>query len=158
MDPIRIKNSDIEVLWLLTYIKQYLLLHHISYRKRINNQLCLYSYFRFGLIEPTYRDNLYGIPYPCRGLFIIDPSKVVRQMSFYPWSVGRSTSELIRTIDSLQLTEAFENKVCTPADWDRVSNSIAMVDSSVTKDDINKLFRSGIITYHLPSGMTTTIL
>ena len=138
------------------------------------------------MIEPTYRDNLYGIPYPCRGLFIIDPSKVVRQMSFYPWSVGRSTSELIRTIDSLQLTDAFENKVlhrfpifqfptamkffwnvpsfepinfhpqvCTPADWDRSSNSVAMVDSSVTKDDINKLFRSGIITYHLPSGMAT---
>ena len=73
--------------------------------------LIAYSYFRFGLIEPTYRDNLYGIPYPCRGLFIIDPSKVVRQMSFYPWSVGRSTSELLRTIDSLQLTDAFENKV-----------------------------------------------
>ena len=69
------------------------------------------SFCRYGLIEPTYRDNMYGIPYPCRGLFIVDPRKTVRMMSFHPWSVGRSTNELIRTLDSLQLTDAFENKV-----------------------------------------------
>ncbi len=67
--------------------------------------------FRFGLIEPTYRDNLSGIPYPCRGLFVIDPSKILRMMSLHPWSMGRSTQELLRTIDSFQLTRQYENKV-----------------------------------------------
>ena len=91
-----------------------------------------------------------GIPYPCRGLFVIDPEKIVRLMSFHPWSVGRSTNELLRTLDSLQLTRDFENKVCTPADWEM--NMIPMIDSNVSNDDINRLFRTGVVTYLLPSG------
>ena len=65
----------------------------------------------YGLIEPTYRDNFTGIPYPCRGLFIIDPDHILKMMSFHPWSMGRNTSEILRTIDSLQLTQQFNNKV-----------------------------------------------
>ena len=65
----------------------------------------------YGLIEPTYRDNFSGIPYPCRGLFIIDPEKTLKMMSFHPWSMGRNTSEILRTIDSLQLTRQYNNKV-----------------------------------------------
>ena len=68
---------------------------------------------KYGLIEPTYRDNFSGIPYPCRGLFIIDPDKILKMMSFHPWSVGRNTGEILRTIDSLQLTRQFHNKVLT---------------------------------------------
>ena len=67
----------------------------------------------YGLIEPTYRDNFSGIPYPCRGLFIIDPEKTLKMMSFHPWSMGRNTSEILRTIDSLQLTRQYNNKVST---------------------------------------------
>ena len=66
---------------------------------------------KYGLIEPTYRDNFSGIPYPCRGLFIIDPDKILKMMSFHPWSVGRNTGEILRTVDSLQLTRQFHNKV-----------------------------------------------
>ena len=38
-------------------------------------------------------------------------------MCFHPWSLGRSTDEILRSIDSVQLTRKYENKVCTPADW-----------------------------------------
>ena len=41
-------------------------------------------------------------------------------------------------------------KVCTPADWE-VSN-IPMVDGSVSPEDINRLFRTGVVTYLMPSG------
>ena len=67
--------------------------------------------FRYGIIDSSYRNQEHGMPYPCRGLFIIDPHKIVRMMSFHPWSMGRSTKELLRTIDSLQLTQKFEHKV-----------------------------------------------
>ncbi|TRY73796.1 hypothetical protein TCAL_02198 [Tigriopus californicus] len=106
--------------------------------------------YLYGLIEPTYRDNFSGIPYPCRGLFIIDPKKIIRMMSFHPWSIGRCTKEIIRSVDSLQLTDSFDNKVCTPADWEMGKS--AMVDTSVTPNDINTMFQSGVITWFLPSG------
>ena len=67
--------------------------------------------FQYGLIEPTYRDNFSGIAYPCRGLFIVDPDKVLKLMSFHPWSMGRSTEEILRSIDSLQMTRRFNEKV-----------------------------------------------
>ena len=69
------------------------------------------------MIEPTYRDNFSGIAYPCRGLFLVDPDKILKMMCFHPWSLGRSTDEILRSIDSVQLTRKYENKVCTPADW-----------------------------------------
>ena len=67
--------------------------------------------FQFGLIEPTYRDNFSGMAYPCRGLFIVDPDKILKLMSFHPWSMGRSTEEILRSIDSLQMTRKFNDKV-----------------------------------------------
>ena len=123
---------------------------------------------RYGLIEPTYRNGVYGTAYPCRGLFLVDPNKTIRLMSFHPWSIGRSTKEILRSIDSLQMTDSFENKVrpgtsyryiysdiffvqvCTQADWE--VGQPAMVDCSVTPSDINALFQSGVITWFLPSG------
>eukprot|EP00095_Tigriopus_kingsejongensis_P005626 maker-scaffold335_size202896-snap-gene-1.18 protein:Tk05626 transcript:maker-scaffold335_size202896-snap-gene-1.18-mRNA-1 annotation:"PREDICTED: peroxiredoxin-6-like" len=106
--------------------------------------------YLYGLIEPTYRDNFSGIPYPCRGLFIIDPKKILRMMSFHPWSMGRCTKEILRSVDSLQMTDLFDNKVCTPADWEK--GKCAMVDTSVTTNDINHMFQTGVITWFLPSG------
>ena len=41
-------------------------------------------------------------------------------------------------------------KVCTPADWE--VKQIPMIDTSVSMSDINRLFRTGVITYHMPSG------
>jgi len=50
-----------------------------------------------------------------RSLFIIDPAKKVRLIITYPASTGRNFDEILRVIDSLQLTEY--QSVATPADW-----------------------------------------
>jgi alkyl hydroperoxide reductase subunit AhpC len=50
-----------------------------------------------------------------RSVFIIDPKKVIRTTFTYPASTGRNFDEILRVIDSLQLTDAY--KVATPANW-----------------------------------------
>jgi len=50
-----------------------------------------------------------------RSVFVIDPNKKIRLMLTYPASTGRNFDELLRTIDSLQLTD--NHSVATPADW-----------------------------------------
>jgi thioredoxin-dependent peroxiredoxin len=50
-----------------------------------------------------------------RSVFVIDANKKIRAMITYPASTGRNFSEILRVIDSLQLTDNY--KVATPADW-----------------------------------------
>lgn len=50
-----------------------------------------------------------------RSVFIIDPNKKIRATLTYPASTGRNFGEILRVIDSLQLTDQY--KVATPADW-----------------------------------------
>ena len=64
----------------------------------------------YDLIHPNANDTL-----TVRSLFIIDPSKKVRLIITYPASTGRNFNEILRVIDSLQLTD--EHKVATPANW-----------------------------------------
>jgi thioredoxin-dependent peroxiredoxin len=66
--------------------------------------------------------DLYGMVHPeadpsitVRTVFIIDPNKKVRLMLTYPPSTGRNFDEILRVIDSLQLTDA--HKVATPVNW-----------------------------------------
>lgn len=66
--------------------------------------------------------NLYGMIHPntsdtftVRSVFVIDPNKKLRLSFTYPPSTGRNFDEILRVIDSLQLTDAY--KVATPADW-----------------------------------------
>ncbi|KAJ9064080.1 peroxiredoxin 1 [Entomophthora muscae] len=56
-----------------------------------------------------------GMPLTVRSVFIIDPSKKVRLMITYPASCGRNFDEIIRVIDSLQLSD--RHPVTTPANW-----------------------------------------
>ena len=65
---------------------------------------------------------LYGLIHPnadstatVRSVFVIDPNKKVRLVLTYPASTGRNFVELLRTLDSLQLTDNF--KVATPVNW-----------------------------------------
>ena len=50
-----------------------------------------------------------------RSVFIIDPKKAIRTTFTYPASTGRNFDEILRVIDSLQLTDS--HKVATPANW-----------------------------------------
>ena len=66
--------------------------------------------------------NLYGMIHPqsdpnltVRAVYVIDPDKRVRLILTYPPSTGRNFQEILRAIDSLQLTDA--EQVATPADW-----------------------------------------
>ena len=66
--------------------------------------------------------NLYGMMHPAhdevftvRTVFVIDPSKKIRLMITYPQTTGRNFDEILRVIDSLQLTDAY--KVATPVNW-----------------------------------------
>src|ERR1700756_2773171 len=64
----------------------------------------------YGMIHPNASDTL-----TVRSVFIIDPNKKVRLTLTYPASTGRNFDELLRVIDSLQLTDTY--KVATPVNW-----------------------------------------
>ncbi|KAJ1722864.1 peroxiredoxin 1 [Coemansia biformis] len=56
-----------------------------------------------------------GIPFTVRSVFIIDPAKKIRLILTYPASCGRNFDEILRTIDSLQLSD--KHPIATPANW-----------------------------------------
>ena len=58
---------------------------------------------KLGSIEPSYMDLLTGMPLPCRGLFIVDPNKILATKSFLPWSFGMKIDYLLSIIDQLQM-------------------------------------------------------
>ena len=66
--------------------------------------------------------NLYGMMHPAhdevytvRTVFVIDPKKKIRLMITYPQTTGRNFDEILRVIDSLQLTDGY--RVATPVNW-----------------------------------------
>lgn len=72
---------------------------------------------------------LYGMVHPeadpavtVRSVFIIDPAKKIRLILTYPPSAGRNFAEVLRVIDSLQLTD--RHKVATPANWQKGDRAI----------------------------------
>src|SRR5262245_37508435 len=64
----------------------------------------------YGMIHSNANDT-----FTVRSVFLIDPNKKVRLMITYPASTGRNFDEILRVIDSLQLTDKF--KVATPVNW-----------------------------------------
>lgn len=74
-----------------------------------------------------------------RSVFIIGPDNKVKLMLTYPASTGRNFQEILRVIDSLQLTAGY--KVSTPADWKHGDDVIIM--AAVSDDDAKKQFPNG---------------
>jgi thioredoxin-dependent peroxiredoxin len=66
-----------------------------------------------------------------RSLFIIGPDKKVKLTITYPASTGRNFTEVLRVIDSLQLTSKYS--VATPADW-KAGEDVIVVPSISTED------------------------
>ncbi len=56
-----------------------------------------------------------GLPLPVRALFIIGPDKALKLKITYPASTGRNWTEVMRVIDSLQMT--YNKQLATPSDW-----------------------------------------
>ncbi len=74
-----------------------------------------------------------------RSVFVIDPDKKVKLTITYPASTGRNFDELLRVIDSLQLTAY--HKVATPANWENGQDCVIV--PSVSNEEIPELFPKG---------------
>lgn len=90
--------------------------------------------------------DLYDMIYPnasetmtVRSLFIISPDKKIKLMITYPASTGRNFTEVLRVINSLQLTANYS--VATPADWKDGEDVIVM--NSIKTEDIPAKFPKG---------------
>ena len=75
-----------------------------------------------------------------RSLFIIDPNKKVRLIITYPASTGRNFDEVLRVIDSLQLTD--KHSVATPGPW-KHGDDVVIVPSLQDPDEIARRFHAG---------------
>jgi alkyl hydroperoxide reductase subunit AhpC len=74
-----------------------------------------------------------------RTVFLIGPDKKIKLMLFYPMTTGRNFDEILRVLDSIQLTA--RHKVATPANWKQGQDVI--IAGSVNDEDAKKLFPSG---------------
>jgi thioredoxin-dependent peroxiredoxin len=74
-----------------------------------------------------------------RNVFVIGPDKTVKLILVYPMTTGRNFDEVLRVIDSLQLTA--KHKVSTPVNWKQGEDVI--IAGSVSDDDAKKLFPEG---------------
>ena len=75
-----------------------------------------------------------------RSVFFIDPKKAIRATLTYPASTGRNFDELLRVIDSLQLTDS--HKVATPADW-KDGDDVVIVPSLQDPAELKERFPKG---------------
>lgn len=75
-----------------------------------------------------------------RSLLIIDPNKKVRLIITYPASTGRNFHEVLRVLDSLQLTDNY--KVATPANWEQ-GQDVVIVPSIQDEDELQQRFPKG---------------
>ncbi|MGH8461986.1 MAG: peroxiredoxin [Stenotrophobium sp.] len=88
----------------------------------------------YGMIHPKSLEN-----HTVRSVFVIDPNKKVRMTLTYPASAGRNFDEILRVVDSLQLTDS--QKVATPVNWKKGEDVIIV--PSLKDEDAKKLFPQG---------------
>ena len=120
---------------------------HYGWRKDINEtQNCEVD---FPIIADENREvaNLYDMIHPnasatatVRSLFVIGPDKTVKLTLTYPATTGRNFYEVLRVVDSLQLTA--KHSVATPADWKQGEDVIVAL--SVSTEDAEKKFPHGV--------------
>jgi alkyl hydroperoxide reductase subunit AhpC len=87
----------------------------------------------YGMIHPNASDTM-----TVRSVFIIGPDKKIKLTLTYPASTGRNFDELLRVIDSLQLTA--NHKVATPANWKHGEDVIVV--GAVSDEEATKMFGS----------------
>lgn len=120
---------------------------HLGWVKDINETQ--HTDVRFPIIADPDRKvaNAYGMIHPnssesftVRSLFVIGPDKKVKLTITYPASTGRNFHEVLRVIDSLQLTSNYS--VATPADWKPSEDVI--VSTAISNEDAEKRFPKGV--------------
>jgi alkyl hydroperoxide reductase subunit AhpC len=85
-----------------------------------------------------------------RNVFIIGPDKLIKLILVYPMTTGRNFQEILRVIDSMQLTA--KHRVATPADWTQGQDVI--ITPAVSNDEAETLFPG--FTTHKPYLRTTS--
>ena len=88
----------------------------------------------YDMIHPNANDTM-----TVRSVFVVDPNNKVRLTITYPAATGRNFDEILRVIDSMQLTD--KHKVATPVNWKHGDDVI--IGSAVSNDDAKKLFPDG---------------
>lgn len=89
----------------------------------------------YDMIHPKADDKL-----TVRSVFIVAPDKTIKLILTYPASTGRNFYELLRVIDSLQLTAY--HKVATPANWQ--NGEKVVVSPSIPTDEAREIFEKGV--------------
>ncbi len=89
---------------------------------------------KYGMIHPNADDTL-----TVRSVFIIGPDKKLKASLTYPASTGRNFDEILRLVDSLQLTAV--HKVATPVNWKHGDDCIIV--PSLSDEEADKLFPKG---------------
>src|SRR6187551_3741591 len=89
----------------------------------------------YDMIHPEANDTL-----TVRSVFVIDPNKKIRATLTYPASTGRNFEEILRLVDSLQLTDS--HKVATPADW-KDGGDVVIVPALQDAKEIAERFPKG---------------
>ncbi len=119
---------------------------HHAWIKDIEETQCVAMNFPMLADADRKVSDLYGMIHPnedgtatVRSVFIIGPDKKVKLMITYPASTGRNFDELLRVIDSLQLTSW--HKLATPANWRDGEDCIIV--PAVTDAEAEKLFPAG---------------
>ena len=74
-----------------------------------------------------------------RSVFVIGPDKKIKLMLTYPMTTGRNFDEILRVVDSMQLTQ--QHKVATPVNWKQGEDVIIV--TSVSDDEAKKMFPGG---------------
>jgi alkyl hydroperoxide reductase subunit AhpC len=120
---------------------------HNSWKNDINETQNVSVDFPIIADEDKTVANLYGMLHPnasatatVRSLFVIGPDKKIKLMIVYPASTGRNFIEVLRVIDSLQLTANYS--VATPADW-KEGEDVIVIPAVSTEDAIKK-FPKGV--------------
>jgi alkyl hydroperoxide reductase subunit AhpC len=90
----------------------------------------------YGMIHPNASDTM-----TVRSVFVVGPDHKVKLMLTYPASTGRNFDELLRVLDSLQLTARYA--VATPADWKHGEDVI--ITTAVSDDDAKVRFPRGFV-------------
>ncbi|MDQ2718461.1 MAG: peroxiredoxin [Bacteroidota bacterium] len=120
---------------------------HLGWRNDINETQNCHVEFPIIADENKTVANLYGMLHPnasatatVRSLFIIGPDKKIKLMIVYPASTGRNFNEVLRVLDSLQLT--VNHMVSTPADWN--SGEDVIIAPSISTEDAKVRFPKGV--------------
>lgn len=99
-----------------------------------------------GMIDPDEKDPT-GMPLTCRAVFIVGPDHRLKLSILYPATTGRNFSEILRVVDSLQLTAT--QKVATPVDWE--PGKPAMVVPTLSPEEAKQRFPKHEVR-QVPSG------